>query len=183
MEKKIHDFFERETMPESCVRRIEETLNAKPSPSPRYTRWAAATAALLTVLALGNWNSIRVHAEDIYDRIIQTIAPDLVPLGQINDFCEVRNGRLYFTGAGKQIDITDQCSDEIPYIHVVQEGDILWYLVVGGTPENYGSMKTTYDLTTGTWGLLGAWGHGDGVFDAHYLPAWLENAMTQIGFK
>ena len=64
-----------------------------------------------------------------------------------SDFATVEDGRLYFTGNGEYIDITDLCSEDEAYIYILDSGNgILHYLCVGGTPDNYGLCEFIFDM-------------------------------------
>lgn len=88
MERKIHDYFEAETMPEELSRRIEKTLgeNRKPVPPSRWVRAAAVAASLMLVLALAFPGQITTAFAEVYDFIIHLQNPDVTePLGRQED--------------------------------------------------------------------------------------------------
>ena len=63
MERKVIDFFDKEIMPDDCIRRIEETLEASTSPTRRKTlhlRRALTTAAILVCLSILTVSGISV---------------------------------------------------------------------------------------------------------------------------
>ena len=51
----------------------------------------------------------------------------------------LEDGRLWFVAGGQRVDVTDQVDEETPYVHTAtdEEGN-LHYIIVGGTPEDYG---------------------------------------------
>lgn len=52
---------------------------------------------------------------------------------------EEREGRLYLTVNGQNLDITDQCSLQTPYLYDFTGTDGLRHaFIIGGTPENFG---------------------------------------------
>lgn len=58
---------------------------------------------------------------------------------------EVRDGRLWFIADGQEIDITDLVDENTPYIYArtdVDSGE-RGYIIVGGTPENFGFAEYT----------------------------------------
>ena len=56
---------------------------------------------------------------------------------------ETENGRLFFLLDGERTDITDLISEDTPYIYdgSDQEAGLTYYLIIGGTPENYGCLE------------------------------------------
>ena len=51
----------------------------------------------------------------------------------------LEDGRLWFVAGGQRVDVTDQVDEETPYVYTVtDEEDNLHYIIVGGTPEDYG---------------------------------------------
>lgn len=58
---------------------------------------------------------------------------------------EVRDGRLWFVADGQEIDITDLVDENTPYIYArtdVDSGE-RGYIIVGGTPEDFGFAEYT----------------------------------------
>lgn len=51
----------------------------------------------------------------------------------------LEDGRLWFVAGGQRVDVTDQVDEETPYVYTAtdEEGN-LHYIIVGGTPEDYG---------------------------------------------
>lgn len=169
MEKKIHDVFEAETMPEDCVRRIEEHLTETLTNIVRHPLWlrsAAIAAAFAVVLLLGFGEEIITASAELYNFIPQQTAPTEVVLpvyegyGGIHEFvshplkgngytgipAEVRDGRLYFIENGEDIDITDLCSMDTAFIYTMQDklGNVV-HIVVGGRPDKWGYMDYERD--------------------------------------
>ena len=51
----------------------------------------------------------------------------------------LEEGRLWFVATGERIDVTDLVDEATPYVWTQrQEDGSLHYIVVGGTPEDYG---------------------------------------------
>lgn len=209
MERKLHDYFESETMPQDCADRIRENLCKNRSSRRSVPRVLTAAAAVLAlVVMLCNVSAVRVGAQELYERLIHTIAPELADrYGEIEedhvvtfngfhitngdatgneldvwiyeeehvDFCEVRDGRLYFVANGENIDITELCSPEKAFVYAVADPDgRVAYLAVGGTPENYGQYSY-YPCVS------------DALFDFEVCnftgdpePAWVADARNQI---
>ena len=153
MERKVYDFFEKETMPEDCARRIESSMIHHHKPVIQWRRFAAAAAALVLVLALFNAEAICATADSILDEITHALKPETQlklnrDIGRVANgayhvhsdlfayhsgssvswsgscnFVEVADGRLYFTGNEEYIDITDLCSMEEAYVYPLNSGD------------------------------------------------------------
>lgn len=181
MERKVYDFFEGEAMPEDCVRKIETQMAHHPKPMIQWRRFAAAAAVLVLMLAVFNADSICAQADSILDEIANALKPEVAQeldkdVGKVEDdvingyshlqssnngasvswgggnFVTVKDGRLYFTGNGEHIDITDLCSMEEAYIYPLYSGNgTIHYLCVGGTPDNYGYYEFVYDLNDGEY--------------------------------
>ncbi|MCI8329632.1 MAG: hypothetical protein HFG02_08515 [Oscillibacter sp.] len=56
---------------------------------------------------------------------------------------EVEDGRLFFVLDEERTDITDFISDDTPYIYDGSDPEtgLTYYLIMGGTPENYGWLE------------------------------------------
>lgn len=94
---------------------------------------------------------------------------------EIVDFCEVRDGRLYFIANGENIDITDLCSPEKAFVYAVTDKDgRVAYLAVGGTPENHGQYSY-YPIVSN---VLTAF--EDYTSTGEEEPAWVKDAKNQI---
>ena len=69
----------------------------------------------------------------------------------------LEDGRLWFVAGGQRVDVTDQVDEETPYIWTqwLEDGS-LHYIVVGGTPEDYGWFEgvTAPDGSGGGSGIL-----------------------------
>lgn len=69
----------------------------------------------------------------------------------------LEGGRLWFVAGGQRVDVTDQVDEETPYIWTqwLEDGS-LHYIVVGGTPEDYGWFEgvTAPDGSGGGSGIL-----------------------------
>ncbi len=58
---------------------------------------------------------------------------------------EAREGRLWFTAGGQEVDITDLVSQDTPYIYRTADPDSgeTGYVIVGGTAEDFGWAEIT----------------------------------------
>ncbi len=100
------------------------------------------------------------------------------------DPVEVRDGRLWFTADGQEVDITDLVDEDTPYIYIITlEDGGLDYVIAGGTPENYGYAEVVFGQDGTGYGTMGKdW------FDIEPggLPtycAWYLAAEEQLGFS
>lgn len=88
MERKLHDYFENETMPEELSRSIEQslTVNRKSVGCPRWTRVAAVAASLVLILAMAFSGDVTTAFAEVYNFFIHTQNPDVTePLGRLED--------------------------------------------------------------------------------------------------
>ncbi len=151
MKKQIVSAFEEVTMPVDCEKKISRAVagrKAERQPGLRRKPIAAA-AALALVLALTACTSpvvleavqkfffpeIGMAVYEKEDALVVTYDPESPA------FAEIREGRLYFTGNGEDLDITDRITEEKPFFYTYQdESGIEIALVVGyaGTIENFG---------------------------------------------
>lgn len=69
----------------------------------------------------------------------------------------LEDGRLWFVAGDQRVDVTDQVDEETPYVYTAtdEEGN-LHYIIVGGTPEDYGWFEgvKTPDGSGGGSGIL-----------------------------
>lgn len=97
MERKIHDYFETETMPDDLSRQIEETLTV-PARKPSRSRWvraAAIAASLVLVLMVVFSGQVTTTFAEFYDFIIHTQKPEVTePLGQVDEDTIVSYGGI-----------------------------------------------------------------------------------------
>ena len=77
MERKIHDFFAQEIMPEACARRIENRMTHSPKPFMQWRRIATVAAALVLVLALFNAEAISATADSLWNEIAHALKPEV----------------------------------------------------------------------------------------------------------
>ena len=176
MERNIHDYFETETMPEKLACRIEESLrtNRKPAIIPHRMRMSAVAASLAAMLVLFNISAVQSFAENVISQFFHE------PQGRLgSSFAEVRDGQLFFTGNGEDMDITDLCSEYTPFIYVSETptGKTI-YMIIGGTPDNWGYMEFLYSPING--GFTGS-GHNTCDPDNNYESySWVKSALEQL---
>ena len=217
MERKIHDYFETETMPEDTSRRIEASLTGtkRTVTRPNWGRAAAIAASVMLVLAMAFPGQITTAFAQVYDFFIHPQSPEeTMYLGRIgeDDYvtygsiaggddgdaqyaqfdarteapAEVRDGRLYFTANGEDIDITDLCSMDTAFIYVMQDRTgTFHYIFVGGRPDNwgYGSiMKKPGTILNPEGEWIGGGGYNHCGRESNWEPyGWFLDAKEKIG--
>lgn len=112
--------------------------------------WEELTADvfLAACLALAGWS----YGEQIY----QFFSGGWVAIGSADDgptiamsngldengeptIISLENGRLWFVADGQRVDVTSQVNENTPYVWTQREKNGgLHYIIVGGTPEDYG---------------------------------------------
>lgn len=105
MEQKIREVFDKEIMPEDCVRRIEATLAApRPRTAPPLLRIAAGFAVLMLVMTLLFGNELMAVCADVFDIPIHTQHPEATePLGRVDAEIYVSYGGIV-SGEGQKVD-------------------------------------------------------------------------------
>ena len=154
-------------------------------------RMAIVAAVLAACLALAGWT----YGEQIY----QFFSGGWVSIGGADDgptmamsngldengdptIISLENSRLWFVADGQRIDVTSQVNENTPYVWTQWEKDGgLHYIIVGGTPEDYGWFEGIE--------LPGDSGGGSGVFhsrtdlsQAEQLedPDWYTAGLEQV---
>lgn len=167
MEEKIKNAFDAVHMSENCAAKIEEAMakqSVSRSPARRIQRLAAAAACLIAVLLTITNPSVVQALEEVYNKLTGKVYIDqnryIYDNGKIRIegthnwnidgsvtadaekgltlTPDIENGRLYFTGNGEKIDITDLISYDTAFTYVfTEESGITHYIGVGGefTPE------------------------------------------------
>ena len=135
---------QREEKPEMKVKRIR-----KPMAIPA----AAVLCCALTVTALASGAIGRVYHYVTNGATYHYENPDgtkgavtTMDLDNLNAPAQAREGRLYLTANGQDLDITDQCSEQTPYLYDFTGADGLRHaFIIGGTPENFGWAEFLWD--------------------------------------
>ena len=102
---------------------------------------AAALAAAMVLLMAAGYPFFRYQLVKSSLTFGQEAAGKYKSYLEKNTIVEEENGRLYFAPeGGRRIDITDQVSEETPYIYDGSDPDagLTYYIIMGGTPECYG---------------------------------------------
>lgn len=131
--------------------KIKETVLAQVRQKKRKGRTVLMLAAALAAcLALAGWT----YGERIYQFISgsQVTISGSAGMGSgtitMSDgldengdptIISLEDGRLWFVAGGQRVDVTDRVDEETPYVYTVtDEENNLHYIIVGGTPEDYG---------------------------------------------
>ena len=140
--------------------------------------WEELTADvfLAACLALAGWS----YGEQIY----QFFSGGWVAIGSADDgptiamsngldengeptIISLENGRLWFVADGQRVDVTSQVNENTPYVWTQWEKNGgLHYIIVGGTPEDYGWFEGIE--------LPGDSGGGSGMFHSREDIPWGE---------
>ena len=160
MNKKIVEAFEGVSMPLGCEQKIRAAARKKTGRGGTIFRRlgtaAAAFAAVMVLLfaispealaAVEGWVVKYIFPDrgiTIYEE--KNAQGDTANIMSIDTeqpaFAYVENGRLYFTGNGENIDITDQITEEKPFFYtfVDEEYGLTHFMAVGyhGSIDNFG---------------------------------------------
>ena len=131
--------------------KVKETVLAQVRQKKRKGRTVLMLAAALAAcLALAGWT----YGERIYQFISgsQVTIREIAGMGSgtitMSDgldengdptIISLENGRLWFVADGQRVDVTSQVNENTPYVWTQWEKNGgLHYIIVGGTPEDYG---------------------------------------------
>ena len=93
----------------------------------------------------------------------------------------LKEGRLWVMARGQRVDITDQVDEKTPYVDTWwdEEGN-LYYVMVGGTPEDYGWYQgvTAPDGSGGGNGVLSSCAGGSS--EGQDNPEWYTRGQEQV---
>lgn len=202
MQNRVQEVYDQVRMPEECSRRIEQAMRSKKTgvlkPFTGYRRVSRIAVALTGVLLflltnvtvyaytgkgiIGRFvsfadNAIFTKGRDENGNNISTAALDTADATAPAEF---REGRLWFTANGENIDITNQVSENNAFIYDYRDGEgITHYLIVGGAPETFGYAEFLYDETQ-----MPEWIGGyftAGKVGETINPDWLEKAKKELG--
>lgn len=123
MEHKIREFFASETMPADCAERIGTAMTRSRRAHRPFPRALPAMAAVLAlILMLGSIPAVRAGAQDIYERFLHTIAPELADeIGEVaEDHVVLINGFHATSGdaTGNDLDIWIYEEEEVKFCEV-----------------------------------------------------------------
>lgn len=110
-----------------------------------------------------------VHTSDGYDENGQPLVVSL------------EEGRLWVVARGQRVDVTDRVDENTPYVDTWWDGEgNLYYVIVGGTPEDYGWYEgvTAPDGSGGGNGVLSS--RTDVSPEEQADPEWLTQGREQV---
>lgn len=110
-----------------------------------------------------------VHTSDGYDENGQPLVVSL------------EEGRLWVVARGQRVDVTDRVDEKTPYVDTWWDGEgNLYYVIVGGTPEDYGWYEgvTAPDGSGGGNGVLSS--RTDVSPEEQTDPEWLTQGREQV---
>ena len=126
-----------------------------------------------STLSTGGNQAAGTISVDLTDGLNEAGAPTIITLEE---------GRLWFVATGERIDVTDLVDEATPYVWTrwLEDGS-LHYIIVGGTPEDYGWYEGI-KLPDGSGGGSGMPHSRTDLSTEEQLrrPAWLEKGETQV---
>lgn len=152
---------------------VKELVRARVGRRRVQKRRVLLVAAALTVcLGLVGWSCAEVYGE----RIFQLVGGGQITIGDSGEgryveghpsdgydengkplVVSLEENRLWVVARGQRVDVTDQVDEKTPYVDTWWdwEGN-LYYVIVGGTPEDYGWYEgvTVPDGSGGGSGIL-----------------------------
>lgn len=166
MKQEIVNAFDSVTMSVDCEQRIRQAMaRKKTAKMPVIWKQLATLAAVLALVLC-----ISPEARAAVNRIVRYAFPqsgitiyeetdaqgNVVGITAVDTeaapFAQLREGRLMFLGNGETIDITDQITEDNPYIYsYVDDYGLTHYMAVGysGSIENYGIYEFIREVTEG----------------------------------
>ena len=172
--------------------KVKETVLAQVRQKKRKGRTVLMLAAALAAcLALAGWT----YGERIYQFISgsQVTISGSAGMGSgtitMSDgldengdptIISLEDGRLWFVAGGQRVDVTDQMDEETPYVYTVtDEENNLHYIIVGGTPEDYGWFEGV-QFPDGSGGGSGVPHSRTDLPTGTEDPAWLTAGKEQV---
>ena len=106
---------------------------------------------------------------------------DVVTRGDAVMPIKSEGGKLYFILNGESVDITDIIDRETPYIYsyTIPDKEMPGYIIVGGTPEEYGYVELYYVEEAGWFSS----GHAEGDHLSGYIGAKYINGKPEISYS
>lgn len=177
--KQVKDMYEQIHMPEETQQRIRTAMARRQKPR-QVTLWKRAAAmAAMVVLVLCLSPTVRAAVEGW---VVKYVFPDSGMTfyeqkdenGEItgvmgvdtesDGFAQYRDGRLYFTGNGEHLDITEEIREDAPFYYTyVDDYGLTHYMAVGysGSLENFGIYEFIREVAEGQTSAEG-WVGGSG---------------------
>lgn len=202
MQEKLKKVYGQVKMPEECSHRIEEAMQRKKSDMPktltgrrRIAGPAIALAAILFFL-LADRTVYAYTGKGIISRVVSFadnaiftektdeegnhVSTAVFDTSDATAPAEFKEGRLWLTANGENMDITAQVSEDKAYIYDYRDGEgITHYLIIGGDPETFGYAEFMYDETK-PLGWIGGYFTAGKVGET-VNPDWLKKAKEELG--
>lgn len=139
---------ERRADPEAvAVRVLKQVHGAAPAkqkmPRRKKLLLAGALAAVLVVLMGAGFPYIQHQLANGTLSFEETPNSKTYSWKSTGPMLDLEDGRLFFLLNSERIDITDQISEDVPYIYNNSDPDagVTDYVILGGTPEHYGAFE------------------------------------------
>ena len=159
----------------ALTQREPEKNTRRPIRPLRMVLIAAAMVLCCALMLAAGWMSLQSQTGvDIIGNMLnndQAICP-----------VEVRDGRIWLTADGREIDITGMFDEQTPYIYLVEdtEGGIIEHIVVGGTLEDWGYMDVLTGLEEINDWPCAIVGRGASLPWGQYNAKWKDWAYTAL---
>lgn len=153
-------------------------------------------AALTVCLGLVGWSCAEMYGEQIFQLVgggqitIGGSGEEGYVAGRPSDgydengqplVLSLEEGRLWVVARGQRVDVTDQVDEKTPYVDTWWDGEgDLYYVIVGGTPEDYGWYEgvTVPDGSGGGSGVLSS--RTDVSPEEQTDPEWFTQGREQV---
>lgn len=177
--------------------RVKELVRARGCRRRVQKRRVLLVAAALAVcLGLVGWSCAEVYGE----RIFQLVGGGQITIGDSGEehyveghpsdgydengkplVVSLEEDRLWVVARGQRVDVTDQVDEKTPYVDTWWDGEgNLYYVIVGGTPEDYGWYEgvTVPDGSGGGNGVLSS--RTDISPEEQTDPEWFTQGCEQV---
>lgn len=198
MRKELKEVFHQVEMPDQCVLDIEKAIEEKRKNVPqgikarKAPRIAAAAAAVIMALLLMDGAVYAYTGNGLISRIValngtvftKTVDEEgnvsseaEINLEEATAPAEYKDGRLYLTVNGENLDITDEISDTNAYSYIYEDtASVTHYIIIGGKPESFGYAEFLQGADKEWIGGSFIGGEVGGTIN----PDWLQKAKEEL---
>ena len=199
--KLMNEYVDEELQPKEGLvdrERVKELVRARGCRRRVQKRRVLLVAAALAVcLGLVGWSCAEVYGE----RIFRLVGGGQITIGDSGEahyveahpsdgydengkplVVSLEEGRLWVVARGQRVDVTDQVDEKTPYVDTWWDGERnLYYVIVGGTPEDYGWFEGV-KLPDGSGGGGGVPHSRTDLTQAEKLeePEWYRTGKEQV---